>query len=487
MSESIILQDQPAAATPSPAASVRGRATGAAYASRFERRPEFELWGSLVPDVIDASSVRKRMVEDLEFIRIADVFAGTSEIFIGFGKPNAYLVVPDGKGGYQKFAGKSLKLAPSRIEDTRGWVQSGILLRLKNLPEGIDVAIRAAMEKHNNVEFWTCVNAILHVLSDSGFGAIPDTTEVERRYMPYALMHAMLRGEITFGGKPLEFEVIRTTDHSLQRYAAQVVKAELLTLCRHGDRKMQAAAKAKKWYGRLYATVQKATAAPLAWAVGKAKAARPPKAPVAPALPADVDYAGGLNVMVTRSSLAVAFLRQFWGSHALFMASQVRVQISDFLTGVLAPFPQANPNFVTRLKKAVLFSPLVVKGIRRLLACDYISIGNRLECDVYDMLRTHSERARNIYNLVLTDEHIIIARISIRARIIDWILSKHVLMSGYHPAVRFAGEIWKDEHGVIHINRNSGTYQPTLEQLQMAAAFLRAVFSHLTVVIDEAL
>jgi hypothetical protein len=139
------------------------------------------------------------------------------------------------------------------------------------------------------------------------------------------------------------------------------------------------------------------------------------------------------------------------------------------------------------VKKAVLFSPLVVKGIRRLLACDYISIGNRLECDVYDMLRTHSQRARNIYNLVLTDEHIIIARISIRARIIDWILSKHVLMSGYHPAVRFAGEIWKDEHGVIHINRNSGTYQPTLEQLQSAAAFLRAVFPHLTVVIDEAL
>lgn len=132
----------------------------------------------------------------------------------------------------------------------------------------------------------------------------------------------------------------------------------------------------------------------------------------------------------------------------------------------------------------MLFSPLVVKGIRRLLACDYISIGNRLECDVYDMLRTHSQRARNIYNLVLTDEHIIIARISIRARIIDWILSKHVLMSGYHPAVRFAGEIWKDEHGVIHINRNSGTYNRRLEQLQSAAASTGRL-PHLTVVIER--
>ncbi len=127
------------------------------------------------------------------------------------------------------------------------------------------------------------------------------------------------------------------------------------------------------------------------------------------------------------------------------------------------------------------------EGYSLVLACDYISIGNRLECDIYDMLRTHSALARNIYNLVLTDEHIIIARISIRVRIIDWILSKHVLMSGYHPAVLFAGEIWKDEHGVIHINRNSGTYQPSVEQLEKAAAFLRVVFPHLTVVIDEAL
>ncbi len=50
--------------------------------------------------------------------KIPEVFSGRDEIFIGFGRPNAYLVCPDGKGGYQKFAGKSLKRAPSVIEAT---------------------------------------------------------------------------------------------------------------------------------------------------------------------------------------------------------------------------------------------------------------------------------------------------------------------------------------------------------------------------------
>ena len=119
--------------------------TSGGYTQRFERRPEFELWGSLVKDVVDAGGVRQRTVDDLKIFKISDVFAGNDEIFIGFGKPNAYLVVPDGQGGYQKFAGKSLRRAPSRIEDTRGFVQSGVLVRLKNLPQGAAEALRQAM------------------------------------------------------------------------------------------------------------------------------------------------------------------------------------------------------------------------------------------------------------------------------------------------------------------------------------------------------
>ncbi len=453
--------------------------TSGGYTQRFERRPEFELWGSLVKDVVDAGGVRQRTVDDLKIFKISDVFAGNDEIFIGFGKPNAYLVVPDGQGGYQKFAGKSLRRAPSRIEDTRGFVQSGVLVRLKNLPQGAAEALRQAMLVHNNVKFWTCVNAILHVMSTAGFTS--PTKPLTKRYMPYSFMHDILHAGIMYEGKPVEFEIIRTTPEPLQRYASQVVRAELLTFCRHADRSLQGAAKKN----RLAAFVYGLAAKPLSFvsADGKTKAA--PKAPVAPALPDGIDYAGGIDVRVTGASMLVAFMRQFWGPHAFFEASQQRVDVNGFLQENLRPFPNPKPNLVTRLKKALLFSPLVVRGIRALLATEYLSVGERRECDIYDMLRTDSDKAPNKYNLVITDESISVARISVRAKVVDWILAKHVLMSGYHPRVRFAGEIWKDQEGVIHLNRNSGTYQPSEEQLQAAAAFLRAIFPNLKVVVDD--
>lgn len=63
---------------------------------------------------------------------------------------------------------------------------------------------------------------------------------------------------------------------------------------------------------------------------------------------------------------------------------------------------------------------------------------------------------------------------------VDWILTKHVLISNYNESVRFAGEIWKDRDGVIWVNRNSGTYQPNEEQLSQFVAYLSQVFPHVT-------
>lgn len=453
----------------------------AGYAQRFERRPEFELWGSLAKEVVDASAIRQRRLDDLKIIQISDVFAGPDEIFIGFGKPNAYLVVPDGKGGYQKFAGKSLKRAPSRIEDTRGFVQSGVLIRFRNLPEGAAEALRIAMQVHNNIKYWTCLNAILRVMAYAGFSS--SGRALTSRYMPHSFMHALHKEGLFFNGQRVQFDVVRTTPEPLQRYAAQVSRAEFLTLCRHADRSAAGLAKKNKVAGWFYGLVR----APINYFSSR-PAAAVEKAPVAPALPADVEYQGGFDIRVTGASMMVAFLRQFWGPHAFFEGRQQRVDIGAFLTEDMKPFPKPRPDFVTRLKKRLFFSPLVVRGIRYLLASEFISVGERRECDVYDMLRTHCDkRAPNKYNLVLTTESIIVARINVGAKIVDWILAKHVLMSGYHPHVRFAGEIWKDADGVIHVNRNSGTYQPSEAQLQAAVEFLRALFPNLKVVVDEAL
>src|SRR5439155_18333263 len=119
-----------------------------------------------------------------------------------------------------------------------------------------------------------------------------------------------------------------------------------------------------------------------------------------------------------------------WGPHALFEAWQSRVDVKDFLTGTLKVFPQPKPSLSTRLKKRILFARPVIALIRRVLAADYVEIGMRSERNVYGMLRTNSQQAPNKYNLVITASGVILSRVNVGVKLIDWILSKHVLMSG---------------------------------------------------------
>ncbi|MBU6452443.1 MAG: hypothetical protein KGS72_11730 [Cyanobacteria bacterium REEB67] len=442
-------------------------------AAHFECRPEFLFGNENVPHVIDASTVRERTIADLKVFHIPDVFAGRDEVFIGFGIPNAYLVCPDGQGGYQKFAGKSLRRAPSVIEATRDFVQSGILLRFKNLPPHAAEKLRAAMKVHHGNKYWTCVNANLRVMEDAGFSA--GKRKLSSIYFPEAMLAYLLENELKFEGQRIELQWIRTTPMSVERHAAKIMKAELWTFCRHAERSLQPAAKKHKLLGRV-----------LAFTSGKMDAReaknKTVKREVAPALPLDLPYETDIAIKVSRTSAAGTLLRQVWaGSHAFFEGTQERIKSEDYLTETLQPFPQANPSFVTRLKKGVLFSRPVVYAIRHFLAHRYTDVGVHSERDVHNMVRTHSEAAPNKYNVVLTTRRIILARISVGAKLIDWILSKHVLMSGYAKDVIFAGELWKDAEGTFWLSPNSGTYQPTVAQLEAAAAYLRKVFPHLRV------
>lgn len=457
--------------------------TDAGFAHHFERRPEF-LFGSHVDQVVDASSIRERTIQDLRVFRISDLFAGKSEIFLGFGLPNVYLTVPDGMGGYEKFAAKSLKRAPSVVEDTRNFVQSGIMLRFIGLPDHAAEKLRAAMRVHHGKKYMTCVNANLRVLEDAGFSS--GKRKLSSLYMPYALLSYLLINGLEFEGKAVELEVVRTTQANMESYARQIIAAELLTFCRHGERMLEAKAqKSKVWKAaRAVVTSPFKLVAAVGGLVGIKAAAPVISREVAPALPATAEYHRDFTVKLSVPSSTGAVLRQFWGAHALFTGEQKRVNPLDYLSERLQPFPQKNPGLVTRLKKRVLFSKFVIKLIHKILAPSYADLGLKSERDVYDMLRTDSVKKSNKYNLVITVKKIIVARTTVGVKLIDWILSKHVLASGYDPDVLFAGEVWKDTDGVIHINGNSGTYQPSDEDVLAVGRYMQAAFPHLRVVVD---
>lgn len=458
----------------------------ALYARHFERRPEqlFNRW-VIVHDASFITETTSRR-EKLQVIQTADVFADASAVFLGFGKPNTYLTVPDGLGGYQKFAGKSARLDKSVIADTKGRVQSGILLHFLNLPEEAIPFLREQMALHHGKRYITCVNVNARIMEGAGFTT--GGKALSKHYLPNALLRTILVDGLFYKGQKVEFNVIRTTPVRMENFAVQIKTAEISAFCRHADRAIFDRSQESVIWRGIYnvlhfpgAVLRKIKRKPVSTSD---KVASP--------LPEGLEYRKDIHVRLSLASRLGTILRLVWGAHPLFEGEQNRIQPEGFFTRTLEPFPKVN-SVVTWVKKNILFSRPVLWVIHRFLAPNYAELGPQSEAEIFEMLRTHSDEESNVYNIVImrTSRNLengvrfVLSRIKSGARTVAWVLSKHVLSSNYDPGVLFAGEIYKDVDGLIHLTGNSGTYQPTLEELHSARDFLAAVFPHVTFVVDS--
>lgn len=208
-----------------------------------------------------------------------------------------------------------------------------------------------------------------------------------------------------------------------------------------------------------------------------------------------------MRVRVSRPAELASGLRRYWGQHVLWEALPARgagggVELDKYLPAVLKDkFTLARErggaarlSLVDRIKR-LLFSRAMVSLIRRGLARDFDEMGAFHPGQIRTMLPT-AEPGRQqpvVFNLVIcgpkVQERVTITRVEVNKAAPDWVLSKHVLMAGYDPDVRFAGEVWAErytgadgsEQVRLHINNNSGTYHPDAAQLQAAAAYLAAL------------
>jgi hypothetical protein len=99
------------------------------------------------------------------------------------------------------------------------------------------------------------------------------------------------------------------------------------------------------------------------------------------------------------------------------------------------------------------------------------------------MLQAGTDDEPFLYNAIVTGTALRLARLENRNRkdnaAVNWVLAKHVLISGYDPDVRFAGECWVVDGPAgrtVHLNNNSGTYQPSPDQTRAAGRFIRQGF-----------
>lgn len=443
-------------------------------AQHFERFPE-HLFGTLVPEVINASTLKKRKVEGLWLFRLSDLFATTNETVLGFGLPNAYIDVPDGKGGYQKLSVKSLKRAPTTIDDTHDFAQAGVQLWLQDLPEEARVALRASMDKYVGMEFITCVYGCMTVLKDAGFssGSLPLT----EHKMPSSVLPTLIENGLSWGGQKINVRVIRTSSvAATELFALKIRHAELATFRRHAQRNLEKSARKNVFARATLWVAGLPTRAVNAFFDHKEK--QDAKQVVAPGLPYGGDYKKA-TLYVSMPSDVGRILRLFWGSHALYKVVPHGVNLDDFVTGSLEAFPQKNPGFVTRLKKRVLFSPAVIKVIRKILCPTFVLAGEKDERDFYDAISTNASGQPRKFNIVVVgsglDWSITVARISVGWGWVDWILSKHVLLTGWADRVPFCGEFFKDPLGHYNLTPDSGTYMPDEVRLVGMGKAMQAV------------
>lgn len=425
------------------------------------------LFGKLTP-LQDASHIAKdrKTATDIRIFKISNVLQPNS-IFIGFGKPNVFVGYTDNQE-IKKFDAKSIKRQESKIVNTKDWAQSGLIIEIKSPTDEMKHRLKKAAESFEGSRYWTCVNANARVLNRAGFTS--NGKDLSDFYFPMSLAKQIVRNGLEFENEKVEFTIIKTVPNYLESFGVSVVKSQWMTFYRHFSRFYKAKAKDNKLLTQLNALKHKIQDK----IFGKEKKLVLEESVVV--FPETKTFRENIELTITTPSKLGLGIRMICGPHAYYEIKHSNEKINDLLPEQLKEYKAKTSGFFTNIKKNVLFSKPVVQFIRKHLANTKEEYKDSTEKDLYNMIRTDSLAIPNKYNLIITSDSIYVIKIGIKYKIVDWILSKHVLLSGYSDDVRFAGEFWKGQDGVVYFNNNSGTYAPSNDLMDNAKTVLQQVF-----------
>ncbi|CAF3762769.1 unnamed protein product [Adineta steineri] len=407
--------------------------------------------------------------ENLKLISLDKLFDNKNEVFIGFGKPNVYLTIPnENYDQYIKFAAFILWRQLSAIIPTKGRVQSGFIIRFRDLSKCEIEKIRQSMIKHSNSRHVSCAYANACVLNSAGFTS--GDCDLTNHYGARSLFQRIYEYGLEFEGREMKLDFIRTTKLSLEEHFHEVRKKEFTSLTRTF----------KKVYNECLTSNDKQRA-PLIHVQD------------IPMNPIIISNENSLTrLQISRPKRIGAIIRKIWGSHTLFkvIPNRDKIDINSYLPQTLKPFPIQNPDLFTKIKKYFLFSRPVVTIIRKQMASLWDDHGEFSSQSLVSMMSINTKNEPHPYNIIITGHHLIGMHNNpfLNSKLVDWLLSKHVLISGYDDDVRFAGEAWMEHQTqgvIIHINNNSGTYKPNNQQLIKASQFISHAFPGLKVQIHE--
>jgi len=404
--------------------------------------------------VVDASGFIAPAIDErtqLSFCLVSNVFEPTA-VFLGFGTPNVFLMVPEVDGsGWQKFTAFMFYRQTSYVARKMERMQVGIYFELRNLPDEAVQALRREMEAQKGHRNASCANANARVLSAAGFTS--SGRSIAQMYRPSHLAAWLWEHGLEYNGRPIDIRIVQA-GHEVGDHFVGVWTKEVTSLYRTMK---------KKWFGHGHTE-------------GSA-----PQFESTPRIGMSTerwDESSGdtIEVGISRPSWVGVWLSFLLGQRPIF-SLELDAPIEQQLDTSLKRFP-GKLNWVTKLKKYVLFSGPVVRLMRRQLvkSVDTHTVPRRA---VVEMLRRSPGAERKnafVYNIVLTSTGVHMARLENKngrdRRIVNWILAKHLVVGGYDADVRFAGEAWcLEENGdiVVMLSRDSGTYKPNSQQLIAAA------------------
>ncbi|NCN95427.1 MAG: hypothetical protein GW917_01755, partial [Bdellovibrionales bacterium] len=301
------------------------------------------------------------------------------------------------------------------------------------------------------------------------------------------LLKSLLNKGLNLNGEPVDFDLVRVNPEFLETLRARIDKAVALTLCRHADRSCEEDKKSIANH-TLLAFPKKMGRSMLSLFL-----AENPTRPVVKETPVRLRNEEPTNkytydISVSEPSQFGTLLRVLWGPHAKFKVDLSGFDLDKrFGPNRLKAYPtrpkKIKDQVLQSLKKNIAFNRMMVGFISHHLQRSEKNFEGVSMSQLYDMLRVQTEDSNNKYTFVLTSKDVTITKIDIQNSKVDWVLTKHLIASNYSDDVIFAGEFYKAADGSIHIDDNSGTYQPPKGLVYKVADLFREIFPGVTIVV----
>ncbi|MBS0654353.1 MAG: hypothetical protein JSR46_01120 [Verrucomicrobia bacterium] len=397
---------------------------------------------------------------------------------INFGCPNVSTFITkksdDGSVDTFQVDAKSLWRAPLTYHPTHGKIQSGLFFVPTNIPDEVLERIENAARAMEGAERITCVRGNCEVLKKAGFSI--ENVEIDSVTLPVGLLENFLFRKVFYTDSTgikhkVHFDIVKTTQHSFEKYFELVDTAVVCTWLRHSRRNAETEESRE--------------------ARGKAAqmliAQEEKRLSITPLHPKINDEDLGQRTITTSvPSFIGNLIARIWGHHTMYevdLADKKGEMVEAFKELAkkgepvrLKPFPQRHPNLGTKIKRDWLFSKTMIQFLRRHMMGRVDKIQLKTQ-DLFEHLKATGE-AR--LNYVLLDDKVVFARAHPRDNsaetIADWALSKHALLAG-RQEVYCSGEIWYNkERSRFLINNDSGTYIPSHERVQLVAELANKFF-----------